>query len=254
MMMKTIKNKMKILGLASLILFVASCSGQKELIAFKEEMIDSTQIVIDDIEAEKEQLEIMNEKLQADNMRLEREVKKMKYDRETNEELIDKRMLEVAAVENWMEEIEDITEMLKSYGVNTMFEEGKIRLNLDEGILFERGSVAISDRANDLLERFATAINKIEGVEFLVEGHTDNIPVGEPNSNWNLSVGRSLAVVESLIQDHNISPNKLMLAGKGMYDPIVANTSPQMRSVNRRVEFILIPNVDVLVEKLTQAQ
>lgn len=247
------KMKMNIIG-AALIggSLMIACSGQEELLAIKAKQIDSAQVMLEELKTQKEALALANDDLMTTNDSLESALRKLKYDKEANEELIDKRLREIVALEHWAEQTEALQEELVEYGMKTFFEDGHIRLTLDEGLLFSLGSAEISERGQMLIGRLGDAVAQMEDAELIIEGHTDNIPIDGDYSNWDLSVERSMAVASLLINEHKVSPEKLMVAGKSKYDPTVMNTNEVMRAENRRVEFIIVPDLDYLMEEIDE--
>jgi outer membrane protein OmpA-like peptidoglycan-associated protein/Tol biopolymer transport system component len=85
---------------------------------------------------------------------------------------------------------------------------------------------------NTLIELLT--VNKNIGIE--IQGHTDN--VGEDKANEKLSLLRSKAVFEYLIQ-HNISPDRLSFKGYGESKPIADNHTEDGRKQNRRTSFVI---------------
>jgi chemotaxis protein MotB len=78
----------------------------------------------------------------------------------------------------------------------------------------------------------------------IVEGHTDNIPIGPElrekyPTNWDLSVARSAAVVRSLTQKTGIAPRRFSARGYSFYKPVASNETEAGRQQNRRIEIIL---------------
>lgn len=73
-----------------------------------------------------------------------------------------------------------------------------------------------------------------------VDGHTDKRPItgGQFKSNWDLSAARSISVVKFLVSK-GVSPQRLVAAGFGEFDPIVEGDTPEAYSRNRRIEFKL---------------
>ena len=61
--------------------------------------------------------------------------------------------------------------------------------------------------------------------------------------NWDLSVKRATSIVRAL-QDLGISPNRLVAAGRGEYDPLVPNTTAENRATNRRTRILVLPKID----------
>ena len=73
-----------------------------------------------------------------------------------------------------------------------------------------------------------------------VDGHTDARPVtgGQFGSNWGLSAARAISVVQYLI-GKGVSPQRLVAAGFGEYQPIDTGTTDEAYRKNRRIEFKL---------------
>jgi chemotaxis protein MotB len=83
--------------------------------------------------------------------------------------------------------------------------------------------------------------------DFLVAGHTDNVPIRTAlfPSNWELSTRRAVEVVHILVAQ-GMSPKVLAAAGYGEFDPVAANDTPEHRAQNRRIEIVLQPNLSDL--------
>jgi chemotaxis protein MotB len=80
----------------------------------------------------------------------------------------------------------------------------------------------------------------------LVEGHTDNVPIGPAlqarfPSNWELSTARAAEVVKRLIQQAHMAPTRLRVAGRADTEPVASNDTEDGRRRNRRIEIILLP-------------
>jgi chemotaxis protein MotB len=76
----------------------------------------------------------------------------------------------------------------------------------------------------------------------VVEGHTDNTPISTSRfpSNWELSGARAGAVARHL-EELGIESDRLELAGYGSTRPKVANDSPELRAINRRIDVLIKP-------------
>ena len=240
----------KLFGLTfifSLIAIISSCSGQKELISFQQSSIDSLQQATIDAEQEKAELLAYNEELKSEKERMEEQMALMKANLASKDEILEETTRTAARLERWVEDTEAIVSTFSDYGVEVVTENGEIRLAIDEGLLFESGSDQINNRGEMIIDRIAEGILEMKDAEIMVEGHTDNVPMLGQDNNWDLSVDRSIAVVEKMITEYEISPQKLMVAGKSMYEPVVKNSNDSMKALNRRVEFIIIPDVDALI-------
>ena len=83
---------------------------------------------------------------------------------------------------------------------------------------------------------------------FLVCGHTDNVPVGRGNrfkSNWDLSTARAVTVTKLLLEE-GVPAARLAAAGFADGDPVADNGSKDGRQKNRRTEIVLMPNIEEL--------
>ena len=125
---------------------------------------------------------------------------------------------------------------------------GNMVVELPEGILFDSGRANLRDEANATLEQVATVLASVPNRNFLVADHTDNVPVGRHSrydSNWELSAARGVAVVRFLA-DHGLSPERLAAAGYADTQPVASNADDEGRAQNRRIEIIVLPNLDEL--------
>jgi chemotaxis protein MotB len=108
----------------------------------------------------------------------------------------------------------------------------KVLFPLDSAQL-QPGGVAI---INALAPVLASLPNQID-----VEGDTDNQPIhgGPYADNWALSAARAVAVVEDLIRDHGINPDRLQATGNSDTRPVVPNNTPRHQAENRRVQVVV---------------
>lgn len=107
------------------------------------------------------------------------------------------------------------------------FVSGDIRLASGQG----EALAAIADGLRDLYDE-ARRLGTV--FELLVVGHTDS--TGSEDRNRALSLARAEAVRDALIRA-GLNDVPLMVEGKGAREPLTAETSPESRERNRRVEF-----------------
>ena len=113
-------------------------------------------------------------------------------------------------------------------------------------ILFDSGSAEINEKGKQLLLVVAESVRAHKDESILVEGHTDNLPLGPTlkekfPSNWELSVARAAAVVRFLQKVGRLQPERLAACGYSFYRPIASNATDKGRQQNRRIEIILGP-------------
>jgi len=113
--------------------------------------------------------------------------------------------------------------------------------------LFEPASATLTDSGRERIETLAERIREDFGNrEVRVEGHADNTPVGGSlreryPSNWELSAARAAAIVRELVDEHEISAERLAVVSYGDARPIVPNTSAESRRTNRRIRVTALP-------------
>jgi len=116
-----------------------------------------------------------------------------------------------------------------------------LSVELAEQIFFDSGSAALKEGGKDVLKTVGGALKGYENKIIRVVGHTDNVPVLKSPfpSNWELSVARATTVVRFL-QDVGVPPGRMIAAGRGEYNPVAPNDTPEGRQKNRRIEIMLI--------------
>ncbi len=92
-----------------------------------------------------------------------------------------------------------------------------------------------------MLKTVGEALKGYENKIIRVVGHTDNVPVakGQFPSNWELSAMRATTVVRFL-QETGVAPERMIASGRGEYNPVAPNDTPEGRQKNRRIEIMLI--------------
>ena len=85
-------------------------------------------------------------------------------------------------------------------------------------------------------------MNNKPDFEFMVEGHTDDVPYrkGVLLDNWDLSAKRATAVVRILQNDYGVDPKRMTAAGRAEYVPV----SSTEKSRNRRTRIVVLPKID----------
>jgi flagellar motor protein MotB len=98
---------------------------------------------------------------------------------------------------------------------------------------------------------------QLAGRYFQVAGHTDNKPLkgGRFGDNWGLSAMRARQVLLYLVAPVDakeggggLTPERLHVAGYGDTDPVAKNDADEGRQQNRRVELVLMPDVEEMLD------
>jgi chemotaxis protein MotB len=140
-----------------------------------------------------------------------------------------------------------LANMVESGKLSVKVRNGKMVINLANNILFDPGKTKLKEDGQAALTELAGVLSTIGERSFLVTGHTDNVPISSSKfkSNWELSTARAVNVVQYL-QDAGVDPKKLAAAGYGEYDPVSSNETDEGKALNRRIEIVLMPNLDEL--------
>jgi chemotaxis protein MotB len=120
------------------------------------------------------------------------------------------------------------------------------RFVLQSEIFFDTGRADLKPEGRAELEKVAAAIVELESqipseIPWIlrVDGHTDVRPiVGQFKSNWDLSAGRAISVVEAPVTK-GVKPSRLVAAGFGEFQPIDTAATEDAFRRNRRIEFKL---------------
>ncbi|ACI94422.1 flagellar motor protein [Afipia carboxidovorans OM5] len=114
-------------------------------------------------------------------------------------------------------------------------------------VFFDSGSSGLLPEGRGELDQLATAITELEKKipaeipwVLRVDGHTDVRPINSPQfkSNWDLSAARAISVVQYLIS-RGVSPQRLVAAGFGEFQPLDTATTDDAYKRNRRIELKL---------------
>jgi chemotaxis protein MotB len=130
--------------------------------------------------------------------------------------------------------------------INIKVDKGVVYIDISDKMLFKSGSYDITDRAKEVLGKVALVVKNQPDIEFMVEGHTDNVAFkkGVLLDNWDLSVKRATAVVRVLQNQYGLDPARMAAAGRSEYKPVVSNDTPDGKAANRRTRIIILPQLD----------
>ena len=118
----------------------------------------------------------------------------------------------------------------------------RLVISLREAGFFNSGSAAPKPEAITTLHQIADALRGTP-YDIRVEGHTDDIPIHNPefDSNWELSTARAVRIPRILLELHAIRPEQLSAEGFAEYRPVGDNNSAEGRAENRRVDVVAMP-------------
>ncbi|MEO2051960.1 OmpA/MotB family protein [Flagellimonas beolgyonensis] len=130
--------------------------------------------------------------------------------------------------------------------IEVSVEKGVVFVSISDKLLFRSGSYTVTNAAKEVLGKVAKVVNNKPDFEFMVEGHTDNVPYrsGVLLDNWDLSAKRATSVVRILQNDFGVDPARMTAAGRSYYIPLVNNDTSANRAKNRRTRIVVLPKID----------
>ncbi len=121
--------------------------------------------------------------------------------------------------------------------VDVTSDDNGVLIRVSSGVMFKPGSAVLKPEAYPVLNEVIKLL-KENNFDVIVRGHTDDTPAGANfPSNWELSAARAAAALRYIVEKGGINPSRLKAVGYADTRPLVPNTSPSNRALNRRVEF-----------------
>lgn len=127
---------------------------------------------------------------------------------------------------------------------NIIIEESTLycRISIPMEILFKPFvTQAVDPAALPLLGKISEILQLFPAFTIQVIGHTDNAVQQNKKlpDNWDLSVLRASAVSKVLVDEWQISPSRILAAGKGEFSPIKSNETAEGKALNRRIDLVV---------------
>lgn len=99
----------------------------------------------------------------------------------------------------------------------------------------------VEPAAMPLLGKISDILQRFPAFTIQVVGHTDNAIQQNKKlpDNWDLSVLRASAVAKALTDEWQISPSRILAAGKGEFSPMKSNETAEGKAMNRRIELVI---------------
>jgi chemotaxis protein MotB len=157
-------------------------------------------------------------------------------------EMSRKDSLNMALVMNLKSALKDVNDE----DIEIKVEKGVVFVSISDKLLFSSGSWNVTPKAQEVLGKVALVLNSRPEIEFMVEGHTDNVPIKTAaiTDNWDLSAKRATSVVRILQQQYNIDPRRMTAGARSEYAPLQSNETPAGKAANRRTRIVILPQLD----------
>jgi len=141
--------------------------------------------------------------------------------------------------------------------INIKVDKGVVYIDISDKMLFKTAKFDITPQAKTVLGKVAAVLKNQPDIEFMVEGHTDNVEykgAGFVLDNWDLSVKRATSVIRVLQKEYGMDPAKMAAAGRGEYKPIADNSTKEGKAANRRTRIVILPQLDQFFKLLEPKQ
>ena len=179
------------------------------------------------------------------NLQLSQKLKRLAASLDKKESIIQLHENVIRLLDDTKKTIEtSLKAQIASRDAEIVTTQDKLKVVLIDKILFDSGQVDVNEQGKNLLRLIADSIRQHDDQKVVVEGHTDNVPLGPKlqrrfPSNWELSTTRASAVARFLQEEGKIPPERLSVHGYSFYHPIATNDTEEGRHQNRRIEIIL---------------
>jgi chemotaxis protein MotB len=144
----------------------------------------------------------------------------------------------------------DLKEQIQKQEVTIKEFQKELSVSFLDRILFDFGKATLTKEGEKILKKVGGVLKKIREKRIRIIGHTDNIPIHPDyqykfRSNWELSAARAASVVRYFQENINLDGKDMEAIGRSFYQPIAANETEEGRALNRRVEIIIAPRMEV---------
>lgn len=122
----------------------------------------------------------------------------------------------------------------------------KIKIVIPQQSIFPTPTSAwLTPRGAKLIKKIALGIKQISPAAIEVSGHTDNTSLSDQKNsayatNWHLGMTRAISVLQAL-EESQVKKDRMYAISYSDIKPIADNSTPEGRSMNRRVEIVITP-------------
>lgn len=165
------------------------------------------------------------------------------------EELAKKQAAAEARLAQFKTLLEKFRRLSQENRARALIRRGQMLVEIPTDHLFDAGKTQITSGGKSTLGEVARILKTMEGRQFQVAGHTDNIKLEKKTkftSNWELSTARAVEVTKVLVEN-GMDEASLSAGGFAEFSPAASNDTDEGRKKNRRIEIILVPTAEEIV-------
>jgi chemotaxis protein MotB len=150
---------------------------------------------------------------------------------------------EVQTANNYSALNQQLSAQLRGDRAEIVEMQNQLKVTLIDSVLFPEGDWKLHATGERVLAKIAPTLAKLQGQQIVVQGFTDNVPIGPElrarfPSNLELSSARADDVARYLISK-GVPSKDISTQGFGDARPVASNDTPQGREKNRRVEIVI---------------
>lgn len=242
----------------ALCLTAAACGYSEEEMQAERDRVSQLQKALTALEGKHQDLQdrfknvsgenaAMTERLRQMGMSVEDSKRSMAEQNKLIEELRAKERQAQARLATFRNMLERFQAMINSGKLRVRIVRNRMVVELAENILFDSGKSDLKPEGQTALTEVASVLASIKDRDFQIAGHTDNKPIKSHKfpSNWELSTARAVTVTRYL-GANGVDGARLSAAGYADTQPVASNDDDAGRAQNRRIEIVLMPNLDEL--------
>jgi len=261
--------------MAALLLTLVGCGHTDEEMAAKQREIDKLSADLKTAQTQLAEDQAKYGKAQGEIDDLRGQLKQAGIDTDKLRQAVSEykqRSEQLAAIEQRFRDLKTRLDKLTQVGLKVVVRNNRMVIQLPGDVLFDSGKDELKAGGKDVLGQVAQVIGSDATLSqriFQVAGHTDNEPYGGGpfKDNWGLSLNRARSTLLYLVTPKadapakpgakpsgkgggGLNPKNWSAAGYGETDPLagtVENQSKDDRNKNRRVELVLQPNVEEML-------
>ena len=258
-----------------LLLGLSSCVSKKKYYSLEKELLKE-KMSNSQLDKKNEELQLLKEKISAnfdsyqtktskELANLESQLSLQSEEIENKDEALAARAKRLMALEAQFQQQQEAVNRLKATmaaalvnfeteDLSVEVRNGKVYISLSDKLLFPSASANLNKEGQDAIGKVAEVLKKNKDINIEIIGHTDTKPIRiKYKDNWELSTARSLTIARLFTEEYAIEGKRIIASGAGQYRPVANNETEEGRSLNRRTEIILSPNLDKLMDLLDDA-